>query len=70
MTSNTHKKHAFVQKPTGGKFHRNEVAILGAPCGIIHQLVEHVQPALAHLKLGYVDDNSADGNKISLYSIL
>lgn len=55
MTSNTHKKHAFVQKPKGGKFHRNEVAILGAPCGIIHKLVEDLEPSLAHLKLGYVD---------------
>ncbi|MDW3194104.1 MAG: NTP transferase domain-containing protein [Cytophagales bacterium] len=44
-----------MQKPTGGKFHRNEVAILGAPCGIIHQLVEDIQPSLAHLKMGYVD---------------
>lgn len=55
MTSNTHKKHAFVQKPAGGKFHRNEVAILGAPCGIIHQLIADIQPSLTHLKLGYVD---------------
>ncbi len=55
VTSNTHKKHAFVQKPTGGKFHRNEVAILGAPCGIIHRLVDELQPALSHLKLGYID---------------
>jgi len=55
VTSNTHKKHAFVQKPAGGKFHSNEVAILGAPCGIIHKLVDAVSPHLSHLKLGYVD---------------
>lgn len=55
MISNTHKKHAFVQKPTGGKFHRNEVAVLGAPCGIIHRLVDDIFPSLAHLKLGYID---------------
>lgn len=55
MTSNTHKKHAFVQKPDGGKFHRNEVALLGAPCGIIHQLVDDILPSLSSLNLGYVD---------------
>ncbi len=55
MTSNTHKKHAFVQKPSGGKFHRNEIAILGAPCGIIHQLIDAIGPSLAHLDLGYID---------------
>lgn len=55
MTSNTHKKHAYVQKPAGGKFHRNEISILGAPCGIIHKLIDDVQSSLSHLKLGYVD---------------
>lgn len=55
MTSNTHKKHAFVQKPEGGKFHRNEVALLGAPCGLIHRLVDDILPSLGHLSLGYID---------------
>lgn len=55
MISNTHKKHAFVQKPEGGKFHRHELAILGAPCGIIQQLVRDLQSNLRDKKLGYVD---------------
>lgn len=55
MTSNTHKKHALVPKPEGGKFHKNELAVLGAPCGVIQHLVQDVQIALADLRLGYVD---------------
>ena len=55
MTSNTHKKHAFVQKPEGGKFHRNELAFLGAPCGIIQKLVRAIQSSLSDQRIGYVD---------------
>ncbi|MEM9859490.1 MAG: NTP transferase domain-containing protein [Bacteroidota bacterium] len=56
MTSKEHKKHAFVQKPMGGKFHRNEFAILGAPCSIIQQLSRRLSDELEKdHKLGYVD---------------
>lgn len=63
MTSKEHKQHAFVQKPLGGKFHRNEFAILGAPCSIIQELMDRVGGELKkNFNIGYVDadHNAAD----------
>jgi molybdopterin-guanine dinucleotide biosynthesis protein A len=50
-----HKKHAFLQKPALGNFGRNELAILGAPCNIIQQLVQAIIKALPVYKIGFVD---------------
>lgn len=55
MTSNEHKKHAALVKPTGGKFNRNELAFLGAPCGIIQDLCRQLAENLNRYKIGFVD---------------
>ncbi len=51
-----HRKHGKTIKPRGGKFHRNEVAILGAPCAIIEllsaSLAKELEPVLT---CAYVD---------------
>ena len=51
-----HQKHVNLVKPNGGKWGRNEVAILGAPCGEIKKLtgkiIEHLKD---EWKIAYVD---------------
>ena len=55
--SRTHQKHAFIEKPYGGKYHRNEWTIIGAPCSVIKKLVEDLSRLLKAegLKSGYLD---------------
>ena len=56
MTSKDHKKHADIARPSGGLFHRNEIAILGAPCGIIQRLAVQIADHLSgEFTIGYVD---------------
>lgn len=56
MTTKTHKKHANLAKPKGGKFHRSELAIIGAPCGFIQDLAKQWAQSLSpQFKLGYAD---------------
>ncbi|MEN7547047.1 NTP transferase domain-containing protein [Rapidithrix thailandica] len=51
-----HQKHAKLVKPAFGEFHRNEVAILGTPCGNIKKLAFAITEALhSTYKLSYVD---------------
>ena len=49
-------KHAALARPELGEFGRHELAILGAPCGVIQALAralaQHLSPAL---RVGYVD---------------
>ncbi len=69
MTSNEHKKHAELVRPQGGKFHRQEVAILGAPCSIIQNLTRHLAVELqTELKLGYVDADHGEGGEAGPFS--
>ena len=53
-------KHAALARPDSGEFGRHELAILGAPCGVIQQLARalarHLSPAL---RVGYVDAEHA-----------
>ena len=56
-----HQKHAFLQKPAGGKFHRHEFAFLGAPCGIIQRLADDLASELIEFNLGYVDADHGEG---------
>jgi len=52
----THQKHAKLTRPTGGKWGRSEIAIMGAPCGEIKKLTGIVTEALANKwKIAYVD---------------
>lgn len=51
-----HTKHASLIKPLGGDYHRNEWAIIGAPCDIIHDLARKINEQLSSiLKIGYLD---------------
>lgn len=51
-----HTKHTALIKPLGGEFHKNEWAIIGAPCDRIDFLVRELNNILSsRLKLGYLD---------------
>jgi len=52
-----HTKHKKLCKPQGGKYHRNEWAILGAPCSVIEGLVKILTKKLnpLDLQMGYLD---------------
>lgn len=68
MISKEHKKHAAMVKPAGGRFHRNEIAILGAPCSIIQSLSERIAHALAKsFRVGYVDADHSGSDYSSAY---
>lgn len=57
-----HHKHAKLARPIGGEWGRNELAILGAPCGVIRQLVQRITEVLSQQwKIAYLDaDHSTD----------
>jgi len=58
-----HRKHAALARPNLGEFGRQELAILGAPCGEIQALVARLLPQLApNLRMAYVDADHAAGD--------
>lgn len=60
----SHQKHTNLTKPIGGRFHRNEIAFIGAPCGVIQELASKLIEELSEYKVGYVDaDHGSDGEK-------
>ncbi|RYU78288.1 NTP transferase domain-containing protein [Hymenobacter persicinus] len=62
--SQTRTKHAALARPAVGEFSRHELAILGAPCGKIKELVTRLLPLLAPaLSVGYVDADHAAGDE-------
>ncbi len=69
MTSQEHKKHADVNKPLGGKIHRNEIAILGAPCGIIQSLCKEIAHKLPNLRVGYLDAAHNNDEPVGVYHV-
>jgi len=69
MTSKEHKKHADVRKPKGGKIHRNEIAILGAPCGIIQTLSKKLAGEFSYLRVGYLDAAHNNNESAGIYTI-
>ncbi|MGC2235765.1 MAG: NTP transferase domain-containing protein, partial [Pyrinomonadaceae bacterium] len=59
-----HTTHAALTRPALGEFGRQELAILGAPCGTIKALVTRLLPHLAgRLSVGYVDADHAAGDE-------
>lgn len=51
-----HQKHTKLIKPQTGYFHRNEWAIVGAPCSVIQELAAHVIQRLSdRFQVGYFD---------------
>ncbi len=66
MTSGTHQKHAKLNKPTYGQFHRNEWAIIGTPCGKIQQLsYQLIQELKNKYRMAYVDADHKHGDEHS-----
>ncbi len=67
MTLKEHKKHADLVKPIGGKYHRSELALIGAPCVQIQKLVNNLNSNLKDIDLGYMDaDHDADVEGLDL----
>lgn len=66
MTSkDKHQKHVKLDKPAMGEFGRNELAFLGAPCGVVQALTKEIIQGLANsYSIGYVDADhkAADGS--------
>lgn len=50
-----HKKHPPLTKPLIGEFCRNEVSLVGAPCGDIQRLFNKIAPEFSGLKVQYID---------------
>ncbi len=66
-----HKKHANLTRKHNDNFAPNEVAILGAKCSIITNLVHEVTKRLSNYSLGYFDASHAkdvDANILSEYT--
>lgn len=54
--SKKHQKHAKISRPNLGVFGRQELAILGTPCGEIKKLTRHISLALtSKFNIAYVD---------------
>lgn len=64
-----HSKHASLEKPNGGIFHRNEWSIIGAPCPRIKELVAQIHDALKpEFNIGFMDDDhGTDASKNATY---
>lgn len=65
--SKVHQKHAKLSKPSIGFYHRNEWAILGAPCSRIETLVQGLTQALSStLNIGYIDADHHAGDQSAI----
>ncbi|MBA6156796.1 NTP transferase domain-containing protein [Tenacibaculum sp. S7007] len=66
-----HQKHTNITKKHNDNFAVNEVAILGAKCGIIEDLIKEVSSKLSNYNLGYFDASHAkdiDKNNVTKYT--
>jgi molybdopterin-guanine dinucleotide biosynthesis protein A len=78
MTSkDNHQKHTFLSRPNYGEFGRNELAFLGAPCGVIqgltHRLIHQLAPPyfIAYIDADHKEpspSNGAQGEDLPLNS--
>ncbi len=60
-----HQKHAKLERPNGGQFHKMELGFLGAPCGTIQKLCAEVATHLSDKwNLSYVDADHGDGEEL------
>jgi len=57
MQGNKHQKHVAISKPTGGRFHRNEWTVIGAPCQLLDMFVGQLSQRLSseNISTGYLD---------------
>lgn len=64
-----HQKHANLIKPDGGKYHRREYGLIGAPCGLIQKAVEEVDRQLPNYRLGYMDADHGQSGEAEKFSV-
>ncbi|MGR3811219.1 NTP transferase domain-containing protein [Jiulongibacter sp. NS-SX5] len=57
-----HQKHAKLAKPSIGNFNRNELALVGSPCGDIQDLAALLIQKLDNTAITYVDADHAFGD--------
>jgi len=58
-----HKKHADIKRPSLGVYGRQELGLIGAPCGVIKSVVEKVADTLqGKLAITYLDADHQEGN--------
>jgi len=55
-----HQKHTNLVRRKNGNFAPNEIAVLGAKCGIISDLVQEVSESLSQYRLAYFDASHAN----------
>lgn len=70
-TMNKHQKHTALTRKKNGLFAPNEVAILGAKCSIITELVHQISSKLSQYKMAYFDASHAkdvEPNSLSTYT--
>ncbi len=68
--SKKHTKHTALTKPVGGEYHRNEWALLGAPCSILNQFAEKLATQLnKEMRVGYIDASHEEVKSEHPYSI-
>ena len=65
-----HQKHTALTKPSGGRYHRNELGFIGAPCGTIQSLCSEINKSLSKkYLLGYMDADHGDGDSTLDYNV-
>ncbi len=65
-----HHKHALLTKPMGGEYHRQEWAIIGAPCSVIKKLADQINDALSsEYSIGFLDAAHNAPKEISEFSL-
>jgi len=66
--SKKHKKHTKLARAARGTFHRNELALVGAPSEVIRDLAEKIARQLEHLSFGYVDVSPEETERASVFT--
>jgi len=66
-----HQKHTNLIKPEGGKYHRCEIGLIGAPCGMIKETALKVNEAFkANYNIGFMDaDHNSDGTDSGYHTL-
>lgn len=59
LRMNKHQKHTHLSRRNNDIFAPNEIAILGAKCDVISDLVHQISAKLSHFKLAYFDASHA-----------
>jgi len=55
VTTKKHNKHPTISRATRGEYGRNEIGVIGAPCDLMLDWVNHVSENLSKYRLAYID---------------